>query len=839
LRIKIIWLLAGVACAIIVAGGVLYWRLQGEALGISVGLPIAATLITPIVSWLFIAPLRIGRSTSEHLQSAARVLVDRGLEQWCAATIAQPALRGGASTLYVPWMMSGLGAKADGRNCGASDVTRLAMELRGHQPSCLIIIGSAGSGKTTLARLVMAELLKQERPSDRVPVFLPLSTWNPQRQSLNDWMKQRIEEDAPELRDKSSYGPTASLGLVERHMVLPILDGLDVLPSESRRSVLASGDFALQDQILVTCREDEFHEVAGSCAIRDAVIVTAGRVPQEEMIRYLREVTERPQRWNGLFNQLEWLPNVKDALSHPRTVFLASTIYRQNGSNPSELIEAENLPHQIGIEEYLLRRLLPALIPADSRWTDGCPWYGDRASRWLAFLTRPTHESAEGRYSDIAWWQLYKTVPYLNRLQVPLRVLLYGAAVWLAVALIMPGRYGKLTGLAYASAIASGCLFLAYPRSHHRPKPFSRPAWRWWILQASLRSWRFFAAGFTTFLCYGFFIGLRVALTGDLDAGIRTGAVDGAVAGMVVVLAAVIAGIPIPRNGDSGTTADSTVRLKTTPIAVALSLGVTFGLLAGFLSVIKHQHASGPSLKQGLIYGLIMGLDFAVGTWLVRRIEAHFAFGNAPDPPSSLRAERSVALMVPAILGLTFASAFGLNARLHWDYIGGIANGLVGLIVGSLASDWPIYVMTIGFLAITRQLPIRVMKFLEFCRRQGIVRPVLQSYQFCEDPRRIGLTAESAALDPRRPAELGGRLGRVVGRANEPGRDGRDSGVGEHLVRDAFRPLAPESMSGRHRARRLDRRVRARPVGGSGPPGYVAQRDGALPQSGDGQYRSW
>jgi NACHT domain len=749
LRIKIVWLLAGASCAIIAAGLALYWHWQGQALGISVGLPVAATLVTPIVSLLFAAPLQAGRSTTEHLQMAAQVLVDSGLEQWRVATVTQPALRGGDATLNVPWMISRPGAMTDTAERMASDVTSIAMELREHRPCRLIVVGPAGSGKTTLARLVMVELLKQARPQDRVPVFLSLSAWNPRNQCLNDWIKRRIDEEVPEIRDKSSYGPTASLGLIERHMILPIIDGLDVLSCEFRRSLLTSTDFDLHDQVIVTCREEEFHEVADACATSGAVTITPGRVSREEMARYLRAVTDRPQRWDGLLDRLEQVPNLTEALSHPRTVFLVSTIYRQGESNPSELIAAEDKSHHTDIEEYLLRKLIPALIPAGVMSASGYPWYSDRAARWLAFLTRPQHGPTEGSDGDIAWWRLYRAVPYLARVQVPLRALLYGVAAWLAVSLLMPGRYGELTGLAYSSAIAAGCLFLAHPRDRDVPKPFSRPAWRWWVRRAYVRSWRFLAAGVTTFLGFGFFIGLRVALTGSLGSGVRTGAADGAVAGMVVVLAAVIAGIPTPPRADSSVNAHSTVRPKATPITIALGLGTTFGLLAGFLAVIKHQHVNGPSLKQGLIYGLIVGLDFGVGTWLVRRTETFFSPGNAPDPPSGLRAERSVALLVPVILGLTFASAFGLNARLHWDYVGGITNGLVGLIVGSLASDWPIYMVAVGLLAVTRQLPIRVMKFLEYCHRQGIVRPVLQSYRFCEDPRRIGLDAGSGIdLEP-------------------------------------------------------------------------------------------
>jgi NACHT domain len=744
MRIKVAWLLAGTACVVIAAGVALLWRWKGQALGISVGLPVAATLLTPIVAWIFTAPLRTGRSTTEQLQAAAQVLVERGLEQWRTATITQSTLRGGANTLNVPWMKSELGADADAAGWITTNAARLAMTLRDRQPHRLIVVGPAGCGKTTFARFVMTALLRQAQPNDHVPVFLPLSAWNPQNERLCDWIVRRIGEEAPELNDRSSYGPTAPRGLAERHMILPILDGLDVLPEELCRSVLGSSDFMMQDRIVVTCRTGQFHDIADAYPAEGTIIVMPGPVCREEMTRYLRQTADRPQLWDGLFNKLNQAPRLKEALSQPRIIYLASAVYRDGESHPSELIATENGSDPASVEHHLLSKLVPAVMLAHDKRTAGYPWYRNGTMKWLTFLADAAHKSTEAEMRDIAWWRLYKSVPHLSKLQVPLRALLYSSAAWLVIALLMPGRYGRLTGLAYASAIFAACIFLAYPRAPDISRSSGEDAWRWWIRRAFSRSWRFLAAAIATFLGYGFFIGLRVALTGDLGAGIRTGAADGLVASLVVVLAAVIAGIPTPPRADSRANADSTVRPKTTPIAVALGLGAVFGLLAGILAVIKHQHASGPTLKQGLIYGLIMGLDFAVGTWLVRRTEAHFAPGNAPDPPSGLRAERTVALLVPAILGLTFASAFGLSARLHWDLVSGITNGLVGLIVGSLASDWPIYILTIGLLAATGKLPIRVMKFLECCDGQGIVRPVLQSYQFREDPHLIGLTPESA-----------------------------------------------------------------------------------------------
>jgi hypothetical protein len=55
---------------------------------------------------------------------------------------------------------------------------------------------------------------------------------------------------------------------------------------------------------------------------------------------------------------------------------------------------------------------------------------------------------------------------------------------------------------------------------------------------------------------------------------------------------------------------------------------------------------------------------------------------------------------------------------------------MAGIIAGSLASEWLVYVTAILFLAARRRLPIRFMKFQKICYDQTVLRPVLQSFQF-------------------------------------------------------------------------------------------------------------
>lgn len=124
MRYRLAWPLAGVACLAVLVGVAVLWHWEHTAVGVSVGVPVAATLLAPLISWAFSAQQGAGRPTAEQSESARQ---------------------------------------ASGR---------------------LIVLGAAGSGKTTLARLLVAELLKQAQPGDQVPVLLPVSAWNPDREGL-------------------------------------------------------------------------------------------------------------------------------------------------------------------------------------------------------------------------------------------------------------------------------------------------------------------------------------------------------------------------------------------------------------------------------------------------------------------------------------------------------------------------------------------------------------------------------------------------------------------------------------------------------------------------------
>src|SRR5581483_10060589 len=80
----------------------------------------------------------------------------------------------------------------------AADVGALArFVLAGHR---LVVLGSGGAGKSTLAVLLMDDLLARRRAGDPVPVLIPASTLVP-GEMVKGWLERTLADRYPPLRD--------------------------------------------------------------------------------------------------------------------------------------------------------------------------------------------------------------------------------------------------------------------------------------------------------------------------------------------------------------------------------------------------------------------------------------------------------------------------------------------------------------------------------------------------------------------------------------------------------------------------------------------------------------
>jgi len=143
----------------------------------------------------------------------------------------------------------------------------------------LVVLGDPGSGKTMLMLRLMIDMLKRRKDrrekhpheSEPVPVFVPLTTWDPDNEDLRSWLEKSLAIDYPALaRPFSTNEDQKSVleALLDERLIVPVLDGLDEMPDDLQHKAIVKINEALDTaecprQLLLTCRTDEYARAVG------------------------------------------------------------------------------------------------------------------------------------------------------------------------------------------------------------------------------------------------------------------------------------------------------------------------------------------------------------------------------------------------------------------------------------------------------------------------------------------------------------------------------------------------------------------------------------------------
>ena len=535
----------------------------------------------------------------------------------------------------------------------------------------LVVLGEPGAGKTVLAVLLTLELLDRD---DAVPVLLSVATWRPP-EHLYAWAARRLAEEYPALVNSERYGPDAPARLLAAGAVVPVLDGLDELPTDLHAAAVEGIDLAIgaDNPLVLTSRGHEYEcaAVAGGLVPAGAEVVELATVDTADTADYLAAGrVEGDPRWSPVLRELRDNPDgvLAVALRTPLMAVLCRTAYAATTRCPADLLDRATFADPPAIERHLLDAFVPAKyadrpVPP-TRQVRRRPVDAGRALRWLTFLAR-----SQRRLSSytVAWWQLHRVLP-----RVTTRVLT-GAAVAAVSALVATAGVGIAATPAAGRAGALSMALLAGP-----------------------------AVG----ILVGLFVGVAV------DPETPPARINARLRGRTREFA---------RQPGAG-----------------LAWGAAAGLLVGAVAEVSYRLVLGtggavvygPVL--GPMLGLVWGLAFGLSRWLNMPADAV----RATDPAAILRADRTafmLRLVVFAVLfGATGGIAIGQTAELPLAVVDGVALALAGVVAGLSRGPgaWGTYTVARVTLASRGRLPWRLMSFLDDARHRGVLRQVGGVYQF-------------------------------------------------------------------------------------------------------------
>lgn len=361
----------------------------------------------------------------------------------------------------------------------------------------LVLLGEPGAGKTILLARLAVDLLPAGRraPEQPVPVLLPLASWDPRRQSMEDWVHARLVADYPGLGERApdGSGKTRARRLWETGLLLLLLDGLDEITNSARGGALAEINDAIRpgQRLVLTCRIGPYRVTVhppGGVEVRltGAAGIHLCPLQRADMAAYLRDSAGRgaaAARWDPVLAALTPASPVGQALTSPLMASLARTVYNPRPNepattvdrSPTELLDPTRFPTCTAVEQHLFDGYLPAAYRPHRNPSHRSRWNPNDAERWLTFLARHLDHTCDGT-PNLAWWQLDRAIsphrPWLRVYAVGLAVgFPVGYGIMRAIGLIA----GSLAGLAAGSIVG---IIAGIVVGHAEPTPRRAVRWR-------------------------------------------------------------------------------------------------------------------------------------------------------------------------------------------------------------------------------------------------------------------------------------------------------------------------------------------------------------------------
>ncbi|MEV4626768.1 hypothetical protein AB0J90_10835 [Micromonospora sp. NPDC049523] len=765
-----LWPVVGLATLglLLTGGTVLAFTLAAgnrEATGIVIS--VVTAIVTPLISGLVAVLWRQrrlhGHDDADSLALAADALAKALREQWeDAATdrrLYRPApipVRWVWSTRPVTGRLQDAVADPEGLSLGrfeplpgtdtvtadmieAGGLAQLFRIYAGLSSGRLVILGDPGAGKTAAAILTLVEALHHRLRLDPdvrrpvpVPVLLTPQSWEPQRQTLRNWLVGRLASEFAFL-NAPKYGPDAAARLVDEGLIALFLDGFDEMAPESRASALESIDEQANFRLVLLTRSEEFTEAVRTGHLHDAAALELRPLPAAVTADYLARwlVNAPPPAWRRLLARLREQPDspLAHALSSPLTVTLLRDTF-VDAAEVDELLAPERFRDATEIEDFLLDRVLPAAYrPRPGRPVG--PYDLVRARRWLGHAAA---QMSSHNTRDLAWWRMHQWASAPVRILATLLFVGLAAGATAAVVARFTEELGERSTMDPLPATVVGLVLglaigLAVERRESPVGGFSGSAGSRFSLGMGLVSG--LAVGIATVLTVGPSFGAVTALTVSLGAALAAGIATG-----------IASGIGIKPTGSALAPQSGLGRTIRAGLTHGLPAGLATGVPIGLATGVPVGLAYG--MPTGLGTGLVIGLAFVLAFGLIDGFSAASLDVAAPiDPITAWQQDRRRGLSVGAIFGLVVGFAAGFTDAMATGrhdplpvaagvgIITGLTLGLATAVAATItvSSTWRTGLLFLQLWA-RGDGPVRGMRFLENAHQREILRVVGSVYQF-------------------------------------------------------------------------------------------------------------